>query len=268
MKGKKMVDVIQVVGERVQNEWRKRGKQWTFRKDKSEARVELLGVRYGALVPSDGNLVQLDNATYNNASPTEKTEQTFAVSKKTFTTFSYSFKEGFGVKLTASLEVPIVGKAGVETTVNFESTQTQGNGEEQSWVHTTKIPVPPKKQVKASFMVQETKFNAPIWGRVQVRGRLFLQSPEWTLPHLQPDIEGLINDLGWWPGTFEYEMEGSFVAVRGNSFFVETKESDLPLPTPSGARGEIKVSIIDTGMFRDGTLQSDFEAWKQFAVRE
>jgi Clostridium epsilon toxin ETX/Bacillus mosquitocidal toxin MTX2 len=238
-----MVDVIQIVGERVQDEWRRKlNKQYTFRKDKSSARVELIEVQYGAPVPSAGNLVQADEATYKNGSPIEKSEETFAVSKKTFTTFSYSLKEGFGVKLTASLEVPIVGKTGVETTVSFESTQTQGNGEEQTWTHTTKIIVPPKKQVKASFMVQETKFDAPIWGRVRVRGRLFLQSPEWTLPHLEPDIGGLIDSFGWWPGTFEYGMEGSFVAVRGTSFIVETKESDLPLPTPSGARGsEIKV---------------------------
>jgi Clostridium epsilon toxin ETX/Bacillus mosquitocidal toxin MTX2 len=158
----------------------------------------------------------------------------------------------------------------VETSVNFESTQTKGNGEEQSWTHSTKIIVPPKKQVKASFIVQEAEFNAPIWGRVRVRGRLFLESPVWTVPHLEPDIDGLINSCGWWPGTFEYEMEGSFVAARGGSYKVQTDESNLPLPTPSGASGEIEhtLSIIDTGMFRDGTLQSDFEAWKQFAVRE
>jgi len=265
-----MVDVIQIIGERVQNEWNRHGgTQWTFRKDKSNARVEFLEVRYGAMIPSAGKLVKLDQGTFFNKSPTEKLEDTFSVNKKTTCTFSYSFKESFGVKLSAKVQVPIVGETGVETSLNFESTQTQGTGEEQSWTHSTKISVPPKKQVKASFMVQEVQFNAPIWGRVRVRGRLFLQSPTWTVPHLEPDIEGgLINLLKWWPGTFEYEMEGSFVAARGDSYFVQVDESNLPMPTPSGARAEIEhtQSVIDTGRFRDGSLQSDFEAWKQFAV--
>jgi hypothetical protein len=264
-----MADVIQIVGELVQNEYNRQGwgKGHHFNKSRSSMRVEFVGVRYGVLSQSAGKLVTIDEGKYFN-SGTEKIEDTFSVNKKTSTTFSYSFKETFGVKVTASLEVPVVGKTGVETSVNFESTQTKGNGEEQSWTHSTKIIVPPKKQVKASFIVEESEFNAPIWGRVRVRGRVFLQSPTWTLPHIEREIDNMLNN-GWWPGNFEFEMEGSFVAARGGSYRVQTDESNLPLPTPSGVSGEIKhtVSIIDAGMVRDdGTLQSDFEAWKQSEV--
>jgi hypothetical protein len=94
-----MADVMQIVGERVQNECRRKwGTEWTFRKNKSGANVEFLEVRYGALIQSAGKLVTIDEGTYGNRSPTEKIEDTFTVNKKTMTTFSYSFKETFGVK--------------------------------------------------------------------------------------------------------------------------------------------------------------------------
>jgi len=265
-----MADVIQIIGDRVKywTEINHPGKKpGTFDRGKSDLRVEFLDIRYGNLVPSEIKPVTIQESEfYNKGSLANK--ETFSVSKKTTSNFTYTFKEAIGVKLTAKAKIPIFGEGGVETTVNFESTQSQSDGKEQSWNYSADINIAPRKRVNVSFIVNQAKYHVPFWARVQVRGRVHIALQQRHF--FAREISELIA-LQWDPATFAYEAEGTFDATHGEKYVVVVDEYNLAA-TPGGtyaivARNPVQ-SVLDSGVLRDDRIQSEFEETAAMLDRE
>src|SRR5712691_2798158 len=255
-----MADVIQIVGDRVKY-WTEQNnpdkKPGTFNRGRSDLRVEFLDIRYGNLVPFEFKPITIEESEFvNNGSLANA--QRFVVSKKTTSNFTYTFKEGIGVKLKPTLKIPMVGGVGVETSVNFESTQEQSDGKEQSWSYSTDINIAPRKKVKVSFIVNQARYRVPFWARVQVRGRVFIDMQRNNT--FNREISDLIEKLKWTPWTFEYEAEGTFDATHGEKYVVVVDEYDL-VATPGGTHVERNrvQSVLDSGVLMDDRIQSEFQ---------
>ena len=222
-----MVDVIQVVGERIAY-WSEINNpadgKGVFDRDRSDLRVEFKDIQYGEIHPIGYKPLTLQASTFENGTSTPDT-QTFAVTKTTTSSFTYKFTESLAITLKATVKLPLLGETGLEPTLSFESTQAQTTSAEQSWSYSTEISVAPHKKVTTSFIVHEAQYHVPFTATVQVRGRVYIAFRA-THKHFESEISDLI-EFQWDPRTFEYNLTGIFDATHGNEYVVRVEESNL-----------------------------------------
>jgi hypothetical protein len=111
------------------------------------------------------------------------TNDTDAVDKQIFTrstsetaSFSLAFTEGIkvGAKTTVVTKIPFIAEGKVELSAegSFSSTQTETSSQTQTFTFSQEIPVPPRKRVVTTVLLDLLKYTGTVTTKVQVSGRI------------------------------------------------------------------------------------------------